>query len=163
MIPQLQEQKMADRTFLIQRYCTGNWPLVRGEKPFLATGPWFSTWGYGLDRYGEWRFVGQLGQQFEEAYGAEDDPRFLAAWALLETEIVQALWAEHSPVPPEERWIAAVEQLSAEIPQGPIGESVVEYLSGLSSPGHFRSYVAEDAIELVPMPCPGSSSSSTPS
>lgn len=141
---------MSERTFLIQRYCTGNWPLVRGEYPFLATGPSFQSWGYGLERYHEWRFVSDLGGQFEAAFGATDEPRYYAAWALLEVGIVEALWSGHSPIPEGERWERSVEQLAREIPSGPIGESVIEYLSGLSSPGHYRSYVAEDQIELVP-------------
>lgn len=144
---------MAERTFLIQRYCTGNWPEVKGEKPFIATGPAFKSWGYGLERYGEWRFNAEFGPEFDVAFGDEADPRFFAAWALLETGIVQALWAEHSEVPADERWVTAVEHLATEIPKGPIGQSVIDYLSGLSDPGHYRSYVAEDQIELVPMPC----------
>lgn len=150
---------MSDRTFLIQRYATGNWPQVKGEVPFFATGPWFKTWAYGLEKFGEWRFVGDLGRQFEEAYssvGEGSDPRFYAAWALLECGFVEALWAGHSRVSDADRWLAAVDQLSLEIPEGPIGEAVVEYLSGLSGPAHFRSYVAEDQIELVSMPCPTS-------
>lgn len=146
---------MAERTFLIQRYCTGNWPFVNGEAPFLATGPLFPQYAYGLERYNEWRFAGDLGRQFQDAYGSfeGDEAKYYAAWALLDTGIVQALWVAHSPIPSEERWDLAVQQLAREIPSGPVGESVIEYLSGLSAPGHFRSYVAEDQIELVTMPC----------
>lgn len=145
------ERAMSERTFLVQRYCTGNWPEVLGERPFIATGPWFKTWAYGLERYGEWRFVGELGQQFDDAYGNEADPRFFAAWALLEMGLVQALWVGHSEVPASERWITSVEHLASEMPKGPLAASVIDYLSGLSDPGHYRSYVSEDRIELVPL------------
>jgi hypothetical protein len=147
-----------ERTFLIQRYSTSNWPQVKGDAPFFATGPTFMNYAYGLEKFREWRFVSALDVQFQGAYGefAEDEARYYAAWALLDFGIVQALWADHSRFPPEERWEPAVEQLAAEIPRGPIGESVIEYLSGLGGAGHFRSYVAEDQIELVPMPCPTS-------
>ena len=147
---------MSERTFLIQRYSGENWPQVKGEVPFLATGPWFKSWSYGIEKFGEWRFVGELGQQFEDAYGTEDDPRFYAAWALLECGFVQALWADHSPIQDGDRWIESVLQLSREIPPGPIGAAVIEYLSGLSDPNHFRSYVAEDQIGLVSIECPTS-------
>lgn len=149
---------MSERTFLIQRYSGENWPQVRGDVPFLATGPSFSNYAYGLEKFGEWRFVSDLGGQFQETYGelAPEFAKYSAAWALLETGIVQALWVSHSAVPDIRRWGAAVDQLTSELPDGPIGESVVEYLSGLSGPGHFRSYVAEDQIELVQMPCPTS-------
>lgn len=136
------------RTFLVQRYSTCNWPLVRGDAPFLATGPWFSTWAYGLERFGEWRFRGDFQKSFED-YEATTDPRYYAAYALLHTGLVQALWADHSRVPQEERWMKSVEQLASELPGGPIAESVVLYLSSLSAPGHFRSYVSEDGIELL--------------
>lgn len=140
---------MSERTFLIQRYCTGNWPQVKGEVPFLATGPKFSEWAYGLERFGEWRFVSDLKIQFEDVFGQESDPRHSAAWALLETGIVQALWTEHTEVPESDRWLKSVDQLASEIPKGMIGDAVIEYLSGLSAPSHFRSYVAEDQIQLI--------------
>lgn len=147
-----------ERTFLIQRYATSNWPQVKGDVPFLATGPLFSNYGYGLERFNEWRFAGELERQFQDAYGefGQDEGRYYAAWALLDTGIVQALWAGHSPIPDGERWSVAVDQLAREIPSDtPIGESVIEYLSGLSAPGHFRSYVSEDQISLDAMEVPG--------
>lgn len=140
---------MAERTFLIQRYCSENWPQVQGDVPFLATGPLFLDWAYGLERFNEWKFVGDLGKQFQDAFGDQDDPRYYAAWALLETGIVQALWADHTDVPLEDRWLRSVEQLAVEIPKGPLGTAVEDYLSGLAAPSHFRSYVGEDQIQLV--------------
>lgn len=151
--------KQMNERFLIQRYSGGNWPQIRGDVPFLATGPWFKTWAYGLDKFGEWRFGGDLGGQFEEAYssvGTGLDQRYYAAWALLECGFVEALWVGHSDVSAEDRWEVSVNHLASEIPKGPLGESVLEYLSGLADPGHFRSYVSEDQIELVPLACPTS-------
>ena len=149
---------MSERTFLIQRYASGNWPQVRGEVPFLATGPTFFRYAYkdSLEKHNEHRFLDVLKADFDEVYGTgqsadEESVRFFAAWALLKEGIVQALWAGHSEVPPEKRWETAVDQLAAEIPKGPIGECVIEYLCGLSDPGHFRTYVSEDQIELVQM------------
>lgn len=146
-----------ERTFLVQRYCSGNWPQVKGEIPFFATGPWFPAWGRGLERYGEWRFPAKLGLQFAEAYADKTDPLYYAAWALLETGIVQALWVEHSQVDQADWWNVAVEALMAEIPKSmPLAEAIEEYLSGLASDSHFRAYVSEDRINLIVMPCPGS-------
>jgi hypothetical protein len=145
---------MSERTFLIQRYCTGNWPEMRGERPFFATGPQFSNWAYGLERYNEWRILPTLPQQLETEFV---DDRTEAAAALLDMGIVQALWVEHTEVPAEDWMTQSIIALADEIPKaGPLGEAVVDYLSGLSAPGHFRAYVAEDQIDLVPMPCPGS-------
>lgn len=140
---------MSERTFLIQRYCSANWPQIRGEVPFLATGPKFVDWAYGLERFGEWKFVSELGKQFEDVFAEDKDPRYGAAWALLETGIVQALWVAHTKISVDDRWLRSVEQLSREIPKGPIGQAVIEYLSGLSSPDYFRSYVSEDQIQLI--------------
>lgn len=141
--------------FLIQRYAGGNWPMVRGDAPFLATGPNFFRYAYpgSLVRYGEHRFVQNLKVDFQEAYGEMGGSisRYMAAWALLESGIVQALWVDHTEVPEIERWGVSVDQLESEIPRDvPIGEAVVEYLSGLSDPAHFRNYVVEDRLELIP-------------
>lgn len=145
---------MAERTFIIQRYASGNWPMVQGRVPFLATGPAFSTYAYGLDEHREWKFTVDVAGDFERSFAETDDPRFYAAWALLELGWVQALWSDRTDVPTADWWTTSVEQLASEIPKGPIGEAVVDFLSGLAAPGHFRSYVAEDQIELVAMPCP---------
>ncbi len=145
--------------FLLQRYCSANWPQVKGRMPFLATGPNFFGWAIkgSLERHGEHRFVQSFKQELDEVYGemGTEMSRYCAAWALLQTGIVQALWADHSDVPEVERWGVAVDRLAAEIPNvWSVGEAVVEYLSGLSDPGHFRSYVSEDEIELVQMQVP---------
>lgn len=150
---------MTERTFLVERYCVGNWSRVRGEIPFLATGPNFFKWAFGgsVAKFGEHRFVGSFRADFEEAFGdlASVAARHAASWALLETGIVQALWPDHSRVPIDRRWEASVDALAAEIPHGgTLGEDLIEYLSGLSGPSHFRSYVLEDRIELVPLDPP---------
>ncbi len=145
--------------FNLHRYASNNWPQVKGQSPFLATGPNFFGWAIkgSLAKYGEHRFVPLFKQELDEVYGemGVDMSRYCAAWALLQTGIVQALWVDHSDIPEEKRWGLAVDQLVNEIPNvWSVGEAVVEYLSGLSDPGHFRSYVTEDGIELVQMPVP---------
>jgi hypothetical protein len=150
---------MDEKSFILQRYASGNWQHLRGRVPFLATGPNFFGWAIkgSLARCGEHRFVPTLQQELQAAYGdlGEEMARYTAAWALLQTGIVQALWVGHSPISESSRWERSVEQLSKEIPRDlSLGEGVIEYLSGLSDPGHFRSYVGEDQIELVSLTCP---------
>jgi len=143
---------MNDR-FLIQRYCSANWPQVRGEVPFLATGPNFFGWAIkgSLARCGEHRFTPTFVADIRAILQENTDlARMCVAELLLREGIVQALWAAHSTE--EEKWILSVQQLADEIPSGwSIEEAVVEYLSGLSDAGHFRSYVSEDGIELIPL------------
>jgi len=141
--------------FLIQRYCSDNHPQVKGEVPFFATGQNFYRYAYrgSLQKHGEHRFLNSLRDDLDEAFSGcdRDDAREFAARALIEEGIVQALWVGHSPVDTNRRVDEAVLQLKSEIPKGPIGESVIEYLSGLGDASHFRSYVSEDQIELVAM------------
>lgn len=148
-----------ERTFLIQRYAGGNWPQLKGEVPFLATGPSFFKWCFkgSLEKYGEHRFVENFARDFQEAFGDEGEwaSRYMTAWALLETGVVQALWMEHSEIPVENRWEASVTQLAHEIPGSSLlKDDLIEYLSGLSDASHFRTYVAEDHVALVPLLIP---------
>jgi hypothetical protein len=141
-----------ERTFLIQRYSTANWPEVKGEVPFLATGPRFFGWTTksSLDRHGYYVFPPSLRMELEELGENNEMNREVAAQALLEEGIVQALWVKHTSE--SDRLGVSVRHLASEIPKaGQLGEAVVEFLCGLSDPGHFRSYVAEDRIELEPL------------
>lgn len=150
---------MAERTFLIQRYCPANWSFVKGERPFIATGPRFRdyTTTRTLTEY-EWKFR----QSFIDDIGSiGSDPselnREIVAELLLREGIVQALWSVDSPnvLPPERRWRASIEQLAREIPcHSPLNLWVIELLSGMSDPSHFNSYVSEDALRLEPVPIP---------
>lgn len=144
---------MNEQRFLIHRYCTANWPQVRGEVPFLATGPNFFGWAIkgSLAKYGEHRFVPSFVADIQAVFQENTDlARMCVAELLLREGIVQALWVDHSRS--DEKWILSVQQLADEIPANwTIEEAVVEYLSGLSDASHFRQYVAEDQIELVPL------------
>lgn len=148
---------MSKRTFLVQRYCQDNWMKVFGLAPFLATGPNFASWVIpgSLERFGEHRFHRSFILDIDSVLGDSEAllARESAATMLLSLGIVQAMWAIHStePLPDgpawvEWRWEAAVRALSDEIPPGPIGSAVVELLSGMSGPEHYRSYMSEDEI-----------------
>jgi len=145
---------MANDRFLIQRYADGNWPMVRGETPFVSTGPRFYEWAIkgSLVRCFEHKFVDSLKRDLDEGLAdlEESLAREVAAKLLLSEGIVQALWVSHSPISRTDRWEMAVEKVASEIPHGPVGASVIELLSGMSAPEHFRSYVSEDAIDLEP-------------
>ncbi len=147
---------MTERTFLIQRYATGNWPKIRGEEPFIVTGPNFFQWVLpkSLDRYHQYRFVSKLKQEITEVLAEENEEmaRECIASLLLREGIVQALWADHrESLAVDARWERSVQQVANEIPRGPVGEGVIELLSGLGSADHYRSYVSEDQIPLVPV------------
>lgn len=143
---------MANERFLIQRYASGNWPLIRGEIPFISTGPRFYEWAIkgSLARCHEHKFRPSIKADIAEGLAGLEASlaRECAAILLLTEGIVQALWASHSETARSERFGLAVAQVIAEIPHGPIDEGVIELLSGLSGPEHYRSYVSEDAIDL---------------
>ncbi len=149
-------EQMTERTFLIQRYASGNWPKIKGQEPFIVTGPRFSSWALpkSLERFNEYRFTPKLKQEIDEVLGElpADLARECAASILLREGIVQALWADHrESVPKSERWDLSIKQIAAEIPHGSIGAEVLELLSGMGSPEHCRSYVSEDEIVLTPV------------
>jgi hypothetical protein len=145
---------MANDRFLIQRYAGGNWPTIMGEVPFVATGPKFYDWAIkgSLARCFEHKFIDSLKRDLDEGLAGLEGSlaRECAAILLLTEGIVQALWVSHSPIARTDRWEIAVEKVASEIPHGPVGEGVIELLSGMSDPNHFRSYVSEDAIDLEP-------------
>jgi hypothetical protein len=149
---------MANERFLIQRYAGGNWPQVRGEIPFVSTGPNFYGWAIkgSLTKYSEHKFVSSLKIDIEDGFGRLEEQlaRECVAELLLSEGIIQALWAAHSEVTKADRWQIALSEIASQIPTGPLGEGVVELLSGLSAPEHFKSYVAEDAIDLEHMEVP---------
>lgn len=146
--------------FLIERFCRSNWPFIRGERPFLAAGPKFRayTTTQALTGY-EWQFrqpfiddlktIGETGDRLS---------REVAAELLLREGIVQALWAVNGgrTLPEEGRWAASVAQLADEIPAAaPLHSWVIELLSGIAEPSHYRSYLSETGIELVALEPPG--------
>lgn len=148
------------RDFLIQRYSCANWDAVRGLVPFVVTGPAFERYTVpgSLDRVGEHRMTPTFLATIGQVMGGEDHTwRDVVAEWLLAEGILQALWSVDSRecLPPEARWVASVAQVAREIPaDSPVVEGVVELLSGVSDPGHYRSYVSEDSLTLEPCPVP---------
>lgn len=169
---------MAERTFLIQRYCADMHPQVRGQRPFLVTGPGFEQWIVpgSLERKGEYVMRPQVRRTLTEAFppGGEHQRQYqheAAAEVLLREGVVMALWSIDSPdcLPPELRWDEAVRQLRRELPFGTAGgpadrgtvdgfweiaDSVAELLSGMPSPAMAREYVSEDRLTLEAMAVP---------
>lgn len=145
---------MSERTFLIQRYSTANWAEVRGQRPFLATGPSFKDYVVpgSLTKHGEYRFVSAISGALEQAAESPLWREAVAEW-LLREGIVQALWSVDVDTcePPERRWQLSVEAVAEEIPKSmPVLEGTVELLSGMGDPQYFRSYVSEDELSLEP-------------
>lgn len=153
------------RDFLIQRYCWDNHPRVRGLRPFIATGPRFMEWAApgSLAKFREWRFRPELRRTIERVFPTAEDKfpedRRAIAEVLVVDGIVQALWSVDSrECLPRERWLeASIDEVSLEIPyvkpgasNGPydLGYWVIETLSGLSAPAHFREYVSVDGLTL---------------
>lgn len=150
---------MSDRTFLIQRYCQENWKQVRGERPFIVTGPQFRayTTTKALNGY-EWEFKQTFIDDIKAAGESHDQlSREIIAELLLREGIVQALWSVDSPnvLAEDDRWRASIEQVAREIPDaGPLPLWVIELLSGMPDPAHIRSYLSDDNLRLEPVPIP---------
>jgi hypothetical protein len=140
--------------FLIQRYTSGNWPQIRGQRPFIVTGPNFRRWtvAHSLQRYGEHRFVPELVQILSHVDADQRDlARESVAELLLREGICEALWASNvrTALPENLRWQTSVDQLAAEIPDcAPVSSWAIELLSGMSEPSHYRSYLLESGIAL---------------
>lgn len=150
------------RDFLIQRYCRENHPMVRGLRPFVATGPSFASHAVpgSLVDHREWRFRPALRTALSLAFPrAVPEDRWAVAEALLADGIVQALWSIDSAECLDRKlWRdASVETVALEIPaprlQVPydlVGWTL-ETLSGMSGPDHFHSYVSDDGLSLEPL------------
>lgn len=148
---------MSEREFLIQRYAGGNWPYVRGQIPFIATGPAFKQFVVpgSLERYGEYRFR-TIREIVADIAGPGDWRETVAEW-LLREGIVEALWSVDvtTCLLPEQRWEASISSLADEIPKSmPLDEAVIELLSGLPSAADHRSYLSEDDLSLEPVVVP---------
>ncbi len=147
---------MEKRDFLIQRYCSGNWPAVKGKIPFLVSGPRFKayTTTRALTEY-EWKFQQAFLDEIKEV---RDDSvaALVVAELFLREGIVQALWSIDHPdcLPESERWSTSVERLASEFSHGELYSSVMEFLSGISEPGYYRTYLSEDSMQLVPVSAP---------
>lgn len=144
--------------FIIQRYAQSNWPEILGQRPFVASGPSFKDWAIkgSLEKHREWRFRPQLWEIIRDCFPQPSVHRTyyqrdaVAEFLLLEG-IVQILWVEDHLRRPETD--ECVSHVAAEIPH-PAGallvDGVRDFLCGISAPEHFRSYVADDGLVLVP-------------
>lgn len=149
---------MAD--YLIERFSTANHAAVRGHEPFVATGPNFYSHVIpgSLQSVGEYRIrSGLLSPLASLMGGYGGDWRDVAAEWLLREGIVQTFWCVDGGecLPPEMWWISSIEAVSRELPSDvDVPQAVVDLLSGLSDPQHFRTYVAEAGLSLEPCPVP---------
>ena len=153
---------MTERAFIIQRYCSENWPQLRGQRPFIAAGPKFHAYTTNKSKTlgaGEgWRFGAAFRSDIASVGDAPDQlSREIIGELLLREGIVQALWQISSIqcLPEEEQWQASIEQVAREIPAvAPLAEWVIEMLSGLTDAAYLRSYVSTDQLELKAVEIP---------
>ena len=138
-----------DREFIIQRYALGLWPQLRGERPFIASGPNFHRYVVpgSLERDREHRFIPAFLDAVRDGFTSVSDLRPEFAEFLLAEGIVSALWFPSSEAPAD-RWERSILGLAREIPGGDIPFWGIELLSGISSPEHYRNMLSLDGIEL---------------
>ena len=155
------------RDFIVQRYCVGNWHQVLGERPFIATGPNFSSWVIpgSLEKYREWKFRPQLKQALAKLFPCDGIHRSLyhqlaVAEFLLRDGIVQALWATNGRafIGDEFCWEESIHHVAREMSYLSAADSIadltIDLLATMSQPSHFISYVSEDDLKLVPVEIP---------
>ena len=160
----------AQREFLIERYCSANWPYIMGQIPFIAAGPSFDDWVVpgSLSRIGRHRLRPDIIEMIARLFlptGTHDvvyQHRLLSE-VLLREGVLVALWIGDR-VPQEDRWNASIDRVSHELPLWigrpidrnpyPIEGALDEYLSGMCTVDQVRSYVSEDALELTALDPP---------
>lgn len=168
---------MTERTFLIQRYCSDNWPQVRGHRPFIVTGPRFLEWIVpgSLEKKGQHVLSPRIKSMLRDLFPPGGIHRSsyqhqATAEALLREGILSALWSVDTGecLPEELRWEESIQQVARELPFKTAGwardcieftfwgvsEAVEELLSGMQSPAMAREYVSEDKLTLVPVRVP---------
>lgn len=150
---------------IIQRFAMGLWPQMRGEIPFIALGPNFKKRAAKREPAPPGR---PSMEQISFGFMAEvtkacasilsDVPaceaKRLLSQALLEEEIVQALWLKGSPVPGPDRWEKSIDRLADMIPDSiwdTVAMNTIELLDGMSPADHYHSMLAaHDDGELEP-------------
>lgn len=155
---------MAGRKFLIERYCSENWPQVLGRRPFIASGPRFLDWidpaSVGGYEYRLRRSIKALLTREFPVTSSEHRRRYLhsAACRLMLSEgVLCALWVANGPqsIPTELRWSESIVEMerTLAIDKGPVPywtvpNAIEELISGMPSPAMTRAYVAEDSLVL---------------
>ena len=161
---------MSDRTFLIQRYASGNWPQIKGHVPFIASGPGFMAWvdPGSLDRRGCHALRPGIRNMLRSSFPAGSHHQHMyqaqaAAEVLLGEGVLSALWSIDSNecLPPELRWEVSVREvvgciscLAPDLRHVPLHESIAECISGMASPAMHRAYLSEDGLGLEPVAIP---------
>lgn len=159
------------REFIIQRYAHANWPMLRGERPFVATGPRFKQWVIpgSLSRFGRWmvlpEVLGSIRAIFPVGRVHRDDLLDLADTLMLDG-IVQALWSVDSPgyaATATDRYQIALREVVAETMGNMRGDFADPFdaatemawgLGTLPGPEVHRSYTSEDGLRLEAMQLP---------
>ena len=148
---------------IVQRYPRDLWPMLRGERPFVLTGPNFK--GCAKEDAGMkpfWRmtpdFVKGLRKAAQQLLDEDRrDARRMIAELLYEEQIVACYWATAVPKPTnlpvyELRRDIAIDAIAAEIPgsyHGNLADDTLELLDGMSSPEHYRSMLNQhDQVTL---------------
>lgn len=158
------------REFIIQRYASTTWPMLRGERPFIVTGPSFKSWVVpgSLSRIGMWmvrpEILASVRNVFPMGRVHRDDLLALADMLLLDG-VVQALWAvngrDYAAV--ADHMQAARLEVVAETMGRFKGEVCESFdmtnemswgLATMPGPEIPRSLTSEDGIILEAMPVP---------
>lgn len=167
---------MIERTFLIERYCSGMWPQVTGLRPFIVAGPRLFDWVIqgSLQEHGRHLLKKIVLKTLFEVFpqGGPDVSMYqhrATAEAMLREGILSALWAveQKGCRPMDNRWDESIDQVAREMPfkhpssfappgieHWNIWESVAEYLSGIPTPAMARDYVSEDMVVLEAVSVP---------
>ncbi len=156
---------MTERTFLIQRYASANWPQVKGLRPFIVSGPMFDGWIVpdSLQKTGRHVVRPSIRRTLERAFPEGTGPRLqyhhsAMAEVLLREHVLMALWSVDSVdcISLPGRWNESIEQVCREIPfcDDSLSRSVEDLLSGMPSPSMAREYLSEDGLTLEPCPVP---------
>lgn len=149
---------------ILQRYVRERWPALRGERPFIVTGPNFAKWcrdGKGMKPFD--RCTRELTHQMHlSVLECKDDSylqtKLTLCEMLLQSGIVQALWLESSPLDDKEKLPLSIAELAGEVPffyHGTgICDDVLELLDGMSSPEYIRHHMLHetDRAEVVLVP-----------
>lgn len=141
--------------------------MLRGLRPFIATGPMFKRWVLpgSLSRLGRWLVRSDLLESVRSAFPVgrtHCDDRLALAEILLADGIVQALWvnSDGTHLSPESRLASTLDEVAREVVGSFKGELSDSFdmsaelswgLATLPGPEFVRSYVAEDGLSVEAM------------
>ena len=109
---------MLGRTFIIQRYCRDNWPMLMGRFPMITSGPNFTSWSSQGEREHKLRpsIKRILSASFPSPQGEHMRRYQLRAIAevMLTEKVLDALWVTEPPMgtPREQdRWQLSLSEI----------------------------------------------------